>query len=123
MANKRILKKKINLICEALFADCVAVSLYGPEANKGNAEAHLYTIVQMHDHYIKRVSHPEPGITAKAYFKDKNVPVHYILMDVTDRAGFVKAADAKEQVEKTAQIDLSQFGGEVPADDFYYGAE
>ena len=36
---------------------------------------------------------------------------------------FVKAAEAKEQVEKTAQIDLSQFGGAVPADDFYYGAE
>ena len=36
---------------------------------------------------------------------------------------FVAAPEAKEQVEKTAQIDLSQFGGEVPADDFYYGAE
>ena len=36
---------------------------------------------------------------------------------------FVSAKDAKEQVEKTAQIDLSQFGGEVPADDFYYEAE
>jgi len=36
---------------------------------------------------------------------------------------FVSAADAKELVEKTAAIDLSQFGGELPADDFYYGAE
>ena len=36
---------------------------------------------------------------------------------------FVRAADAREQVEKTAQIDLSQFGGELPADDFYYGAK
>ena len=36
---------------------------------------------------------------------------------------FVSAKDAKEQVEKTASVDLSQFGGEVPADDFYYGAE
>jgi len=36
---------------------------------------------------------------------------------------FVSAQDAKEQVEKTAQIDLSQFGGELPADDFYYGAK
>ena len=34
---------------------------------------------------------------------------------------FVRAIDAKEQVEATAQIDLSQFGGDVPADDFYYG--
>ena len=36
---------------------------------------------------------------------------------------YAGARDAREQVEKTAQIDLSQFGGEVPADDFYYGAE
>ena len=36
---------------------------------------------------------------------------------------FVRALDAKEQVEATAQIDLSQFGGDVPAADFYYGQE
>ena len=36
---------------------------------------------------------------------------------------FMAASDAKEQVEMTANIDLSQFGGEVPADDFYYGAQ
>ena len=36
---------------------------------------------------------------------------------------FVAAPEAKALVETTAQIDLSQFGGAVPADDFYYGAE
>ena len=36
---------------------------------------------------------------------------------------FVSAKDAKEQVEKTVAIDPAQFGGAVPADDFYYGAE
>ena len=70
MANKRKLKKKINLICEALFADCVAVSLYGPKGNKDNMEALLFTIVKMEDHFTKRISHPEPGISPKAYFKD-----------------------------------------------------
>ncbi len=33
---------------------------------------------------------------------------------------FVPAAEAREQVEATAGIDLSQFGGAVPADEFYY---
>ena len=33
---------------------------------------------------------------------------------------FVAAAEAREALEQTAQIDLSQFGGELPADDFYY---
>ena len=36
---------------------------------------------------------------------------------------FVGAEEAKEQIEKTAAIDLSQFGGELPADDFYYAAK
>ena len=70
MANKRKLKKQINLICEALFADCVAVSLYGPKGNQENMEALLFTIVKMQDHFTKRISHPEPGITPKAYFQD-----------------------------------------------------
>ena len=36
---------------------------------------------------------------------------------------YVPAQEAREQIEKTARIDLSQFGGDVPADDFYYEAE
>ncbi len=34
---------------------------------------------------------------------------------------FMSAAEAKKQVETTAQIDLQQYGGSIPADDFYYG--
>lgn len=33
---------------------------------------------------------------------------------------YLSAEEAKEQVEITANIDLSQFGGAVPADDFYF---
>ena len=33
---------------------------------------------------------------------------------------YVGAAEAKALIEATAAIDLSQFGGEVPADEFYY---
>ena len=36
---------------------------------------------------------------------------------------FETAADAREMVEKTAAVDPAQFGGELPADDFYYAAE
>ncbi len=36
---------------------------------------------------------------------------------------YMSAQEAKSQVETTANIDLKQFGGAVPADDFYYGAE
>lgn len=70
MANKRQLKHAIKLICEDLFAECVAASLYGPENNDENFEALLFSIIKMQDNYISRVSHPEPGMKAGKYFKD-----------------------------------------------------
>ena len=36
---------------------------------------------------------------------------------------YVSALEAREQIETTAKVDLSQYGGDVPADDFYYGAQ
>ena len=33
---------------------------------------------------------------------------------------FMKATDAKAQIETTANIDLSQFGGALPVEEFYY---
>ena len=36
---------------------------------------------------------------------------------------YVAAADARADVEKTAGIDPAQYGGELPADGFYYTAE
>ena len=36
---------------------------------------------------------------------------------------FTPAAQAREAIEKTAAFDLSQYGGEVPADEFYYTGE
>jgi len=68
MANKRSLKRSITLISEELFAECVAASLYGH--NCDSAEALLFSIIKMQDNFVRRISHPEPGMTAKAYFKD-----------------------------------------------------
>jgi hypothetical protein len=36
---------------------------------------------------------------------------------------YLAAPEAREQVEITAGIDLTQFGGALPADEFYYGAK
>lgn len=70
MANRRTLKRNINLICEELFAECVAVSLYSTKTNKENVEALLHTIVKLCNESICRVSNPEPGMSPKVYFKD-----------------------------------------------------
>jgi hypothetical protein len=68
MASKRLLKQRINLICEELFAECVAGSLYGQ--NRESAEALIYSTIKMRNNFIRRISHPEPGMPAKVYYKD-----------------------------------------------------
>ena len=70
MANKRTLKHAISLICEELFAECVASSLYGPTKDKANADALLFSIIKTQNEYLCRVSHPEPGMKPKLYYKD-----------------------------------------------------
>mgnify|MGYP007069952119 CR=1 FL=1 len=68
MVNKRTLKKSINIICEEIIAECLAASLYGH--NKDHAEALIYCTVKMQDNFIRRVSHPEPGMKARKYYND-----------------------------------------------------
>jgi len=69
MTNKRVLKKSITHICEAMFTECVATTISAQEANQENIEALLFSIVKMQDDYLSRISHPEPGMSAKKYFK------------------------------------------------------
>lgn len=60
----------INLVCEELLIECVAASLYGNEKNKDNAEALMFSILKLQSNFICRVSHPEPGMSARQYYKD-----------------------------------------------------
>ncbi len=70
MANKRALKRTINLICEELLTEAVAASLYGTEKHSDNADALLLSIVKLQSFYIRRVSYPEPGMAPRDYFRD-----------------------------------------------------
>jgi hypothetical protein len=70
MTNKRTLKKSIKLICEELFAEAIAASLYRSEEHQKNAEALLFSIIRMQNDFSARISHPEPGMPAKAFFRD-----------------------------------------------------
>ncbi len=69
MASKRKLKKDINIICEALFAECVAASLYSTNTDDDSVTALLFSIIKLQGDSISRVSHVEPGIAPKDYFK------------------------------------------------------
>lgn len=70
MANKRKLKKNISYICSELFSECVAISLYQKEKNREDINAILSSILIIHNNYVCRISHPEPGMRRKDYYKD-----------------------------------------------------
>ena len=70
MSSKRDLKRTINYVCSDLFAECVAASLYSGKPEKEDIDALLASILTMHDQYVRRVSHPEPGMKANTYFKN-----------------------------------------------------
>ena len=70
MMNKRTLKKCINAICDELFAECLAASLYVNKQDEDNVEALLFSIIKLQSNAISRISHPEPGMAAKKYYKD-----------------------------------------------------
>jgi len=70
MANKRKLKKAINNVCDDLFSECITSMIYNDKKKVEDINAILTSILLVHSNYIRRVSHPEPGLTSKVYYKD-----------------------------------------------------
>lgn len=70
MANKRDLKRTINYTCSDLFAECIATSLYSGKPAKDDVDALLKSILMVHNQFIRRVSHPEPGMEQKKYYQN-----------------------------------------------------
>lgn len=71
MANKRQLKKRINNLCGDLFAECVACVHYA-KVNRDDADNVMLAILNMQDDLLCRVSHVEPGLPTKTFFKKLN---------------------------------------------------
>lgn len=87
MANRRNLKKNINIICSELFAECVASSYYKKENKKGDADAVMLRILNVQDEMIKRISHTQPGnskLFYKKLYEDFNVQVSEIIDLITN---------------------------------------
>ncbi len=66
--NRKDLKKSINSICSDVFAECVATSLYCGNTNEANVDSLLASILDVRNDFISRISHPEPGMSKKAYY-------------------------------------------------------
>ena len=69
LANKRSLKRNINYVCSELFSEVVAIS-YTTDAGEDNIKALLTSILVIHDDYVRRVSHLEPGLAPKVFYKN-----------------------------------------------------
>ncbi|MBO4720708.1 MAG: hypothetical protein J5658_12655 [Prevotella sp.] len=85
MANKRSLKKAIHLVCEDLFAEAIALSLYGTKAQQQSANDLLFSIVKLEDKCVCRICHPEPGMKASDYFKDLREKFSAHVNDIVDQ--------------------------------------
>lgn len=86
MANRRDLKKNINYICSELFAECVALTHYKIDVKQEDVDNVMKRILLMHDEFIARISHTEPGCTKKFYSKlrsDFNAQVEDIVNTIS----------------------------------------
>ena len=70
MTNRRNLKRTINHICTDLFAECMAASYYSGKPKEENVKAILTSILHLRDDYVRRISHPEPGMPPRLFYKD-----------------------------------------------------
>ncbi len=69
MANKRMLKKKLNEAGSEMFAECMAAYLDVHDEDLKQVDDILTTILKTHNDYVKRVSYPEPGMSKKVYYQ------------------------------------------------------
>lgn len=85
MANKRDLKRTINYITSELFAECVAASLYSDKNASGDVDGILSSVIMVHNDFISRVSHPEPGVPQKQYYKNLAVDFNKQASEIIDQ--------------------------------------
>lgn len=85
MAKKRDLKQTINYVCSELFAEAVAASLYGTNKGENAAESILSLIIITKNDFVKRISHPEPGIPAKKYYSQISDDFNHRVSDIIDQ--------------------------------------
>ncbi len=67
MANKKQLKKSVKHITTSLLTDCMVLS-YCNDTNKEELEQIITEILALHNDYVARLSHVEPG-QVKQFFR------------------------------------------------------
>ncbi len=72
MANKRNLKKAIDCVAAELLLECTFIRQTKKDADAEELGKIFARILKTHSDMRSRVSFPEPGMTAKAYYKALN---------------------------------------------------
>lgn len=85
MANKRQLKKGINALCNELLSETVAITLCGKQVEQKDIDKVMVNILNLQDDMLNRVSHPEPGMSQKAYFKKMRADILASVDDITEQ--------------------------------------
>ncbi len=87
MAKKRDLKQTINYVCSDLFAEGVAASLYGTANNEEAVNNLLSSIIVTRNDFVKRGSHPAPGMTAREYYRQLISDFNQRINEIIDQIG------------------------------------
>ena len=69
MSNKRDLKRNVNYVCSELFSEVVAASMYSDKVSD----------------YVRRVSHVEPGMKPKVFFKNLTTSFNKQVSEIVDQ--------------------------------------
>jgi len=89
MANKRKLKKTINSVCDELLAECMIATQFGDKPIEDDMHAVFKSIVAINEEHIKRVSHPEPGMRPKDYYKDVIGNFQKAVVEIIDQLSYL----------------------------------
>ena len=81
---RRELKLVVNYVCEELFAECVAASMYHGTPDPKNVESLLVNIAELRADFVRRISHREPGLPPKNFIKDLKMSFNEQVSEIVD---------------------------------------
>lgn len=85
MANKRQLKKTINMVVGDLLVECVVTKHINQKARQEDVDNVMVSVLRLQDDFICRVSHPEPGMPAKKFFKNLRTELAQRTEEITNQ--------------------------------------
>ena len=85
MSNKRDLKRNVYYVCCELFSEVGAASMYSDTVSDEDVKALLASILVIHNDYVRRVSHVEPGMKPKVFFKNLTTSFNKQVSEIVDQ--------------------------------------